>query len=185
MIDKCSLCKLSEYRRKQVNGRGTIPCQLLIIGDNPGIKEDMQGKAFVGPDGKVLDKVMNKACTLDGMLIRKPSFYMTNTVLCHPCDWKYGKTREPRKEEIYACYRNITGIVEACQPSAIILLGKVAQRYFKKEYPEAIHMMHPSFLLKTGSEGSPYFLPAVRQMLEVYKRIYKGLSYAKTLLGRR
>lgn len=168
----CTRCELHQYRRRVVTGRGINAdngVDLVLIGEGPGTKEDLAGQAFVGPAGKLLDVMLNKACTLDNGMIRKPSIWLTNAVLCHPTSERFGKNREPYKTEVFACYPNVLKIVNTCNPHAVVFVGKVPQKYYKKEFPGAFHIVHPSFLLRTGGEGSPHFYPAVRQLHEIYK----------------
>ena len=73
-FDSCMKCKLHKCRRKVVVGRGKLPCDVLFIGEAPGVTEDMLGSAFIG----------ESSMFLDGMLFRsgidKYRLYFTNTV---------------------------------------------------------------------------------------------------------
>ena len=84
-IKKCRACHLHKFRRNVVLGRGTLPADVLYIGEAPGKSEDLTGEAFVGPSGAMLDSLMLDA-TEQASLPAIPRFYVVNTVLCRPTD---------------------------------------------------------------------------------------------------
>jgi DNA polymerase len=142
-----------------VPGRGSIPADLLIIGEAPGQSENVTGKAFVGRSGKLLD-IMLKTCGME------KNYYIINTVLCRPCDSKLGPNRQPSKEEILKCSPNIMGIIKKVNPYIVVLAGEIAKEYFSKEFPGAYRIHHPSFLLRTGGIYSPYWLQNIITLQE-------------------
>ena len=142
----CAKCKLSETRHTLVKGRGSIPAEILFLGEAPGISEDMLGQAFIGEAGKFLDSMIKEA-GIDLM-----ECYFTNTVLCRPCDSKAGKNREPKNEEILACMGNVILITRQVMPQYVVLVGDYAQKYYGKMFKDAIKITHPSALLKNGGK---------------------------------
>jgi uracil-DNA glycosylase family 4 len=144
----CKKCHLYKTRTNIVLGRGKIPASVLIIGEAPGVSEDLTGKAFVGQSGKLLDKLLGDF----------KDYYIINTVLCRPCDSKDGPNRKPSNEEILKCSENVYRIIKRVSPKVVILAGKVAEEVFGKEFPDAFKIQHPAFLLRTGGLFSPYII---------------------------
>lgn len=168
-ILNCRKCSLWKTRRQVVIGRGSIPANLLLMGEAPGRTEDLKGEAFIGTSGRLLDRMMNDACLLGmGIPLVKPSFFMVNTILCHPTDKFAGPNREPKKEEVYACLPNIDFIIKQVNPKKIILIGDVAYQYYKKEFPDAIKITHPAALGKKGGTKAPNYMYNVRTIQDVF-----------------
>lgn len=165
MNEGCRRCELSRFRRFIVPGRGELPCDLLEIGEAPGVTENLTGAAFVGRAGKLLDR-MNVAAKLD-----RYRLYITNCVMCRPCDEITGPNREPTGEEVLMCTPNVMEIVRAARPKLVILMGEVAQRYWGKEFPYALRIYHPSFLLRTGEETAPDYWRTIRNMEQAHRRL--------------
>jgi len=60
-IKGCKKCRLSETRINAICGEGNLNAKIMLIAQSPGEKEDRAGRMFVGPSGKVLDELLNKA----------------------------------------------------------------------------------------------------------------------------
>ena len=95
----CRACPLWEHATQTVFGEGPAPAVLMLVGEQPGDKEDVAGEPFVGPAGRVLDAALADAG------IDRSSIYVTNAV--KHFKWKpRGKLRlhqTPVREEIEAC----------------------------------------------------------------------------------
>ena len=167
----CTKCNLHKTRRKIVIGRGHIPADLLIIGEGPGNAEDATGEAFMGPAGNLLDRMLLDAECFGSEELQTPSFFMTNTVLCHPTDSVAGDNRKPKATEIHACMKNVLYIYELVQPKVTILCGETAQKFYAGEVPDPLMMYHPSFIERTGSIGSPYYSRCLRVLNTAYKKV--------------
>lgn len=144
----CTRCGLCERRKKVVVARGSIPCDILFIGEAPGEGEDVIGKPFVGPAGKLLDHIIEQAIPKE----YKVSF--TNLVCCIPLDEDREK-REPTKEEIFACRDRLVEFVEElAKPKVIVLVGVLSKKYvsglkFKNDIPW-VAVTHPAFILRAN-----------------------------------
>lgn len=117
--EKCGLCK---FRKNIVNGSGDPTARIFIVGEGPGLKEDVYGQPFVGPAGSLLKKLMAQA----GLEYR--SVFFSNTVRCLP----KGTTkvvREPSYEEIEACAPYLEQEIAAVKPTIIVPAGNTALRY--------------------------------------------------------
>lgn len=162
----CAACGLSKTRRSVVYGRGPREdVDVVVLGEAPGKSEDALGEAFVGESGRMLDRMMREA-GLDVFRI----FY-TNVVLCHPTDRKGGTNREPLPEEIAACGDNIGAILDLANPRVVVFAGDIPAKYYARRFPGSFRISHPSFLLRTGGEKSPYYLKNIRTLEEVRAKI--------------
>ena len=126
----CSRCSLCESRFNIVLCRGNIPCDVLFIGEAPGPSEDAVGQPFVGPAGKLLDKQIKEALSnCPGADLR---MCYTNLVCCIPKEGAgKAKFKEPPKEAIEACSARLNEFVNLCEPSAIVLVGDLAEKHIQ------------------------------------------------------
>ena len=126
----CKRCGLYESRRNIVIDRGNPSSKLMIIGEAPGKNEDIEGKAFVGKAGKLLDEIM-KAISLN----TEEDLLIANIVKCRPPE-----NRSPLREEVSACLPYLHKQIELIQPRIIVLLGAVALKHMipeKKDFSMA------------------------------------------------
>ena len=163
----CQRCALATTRRSVVPFRliGEAPASILIIGLAPGRSEDMKGSAMVGPSGALLNRMLEK-CGLD------ESVLVTNAVMCRPCDERGGDNREPSPTEVLTCRRNVTALIQRLSPCPrlVLFLGQVVDRYFRQEYPTAVSLLQPAYLLKTGGTGSPHYQGQLRRLETLVRR---------------
>lgn len=114
----CQRCELHQTRKNVVIGRGTpkrVP--LLFVGEGPGEQEDIQGEAFVGRAGKLLDLL------LEALSFDPEQYYIANIVKCRPPD-----NRVPTDKEVEACLPWLRYQVRAIKPSIVVCLGSTAAR---------------------------------------------------------
>lgn len=154
-------CGLRPFSRNVVQGRGSFPADVLMIGEAPGRSEDALGEAFVGEAGRFLDLMVRRA-GLD-----KYTIYFTNTVWCHPTDRVGGENREPTTDEVLSCMPNVLEVITRACPREIVLVGDIAKRFYRKYVINPICIQHPSFILKTGGINSPYFIKNLHKLEEV------------------
>lgn len=166
-LTKCRRCGLHRTRRNVVVGRGFIPADVLFIGEAPGKSEDMRGEPFIGPSGRLLDKMFDEARDL--LELPAPSYYITNTALCRPTDSKNGPNRQPSEEEVLKCFRNVDKIIRKVSPKAVVLVGKVAERYYSKLPYKIFTIQHPAFILRTGGVRSEYYITNRQKLMEVFR----------------
>lgn len=138
----CKLCDLCEGRKHVVNIRGHIPSNILFIGEAPGDSEDVLGKPFVGPAGKMLDSMISIALeNTSGYYDTKPTMAFINTVGCIP-KANGNKVGEPRPDQMRACYPRLASLLRMCLPATGILVGKVSQDWVKENIDD-IRSLHP------------------------------------------
>lgn len=153
--NKCEQCDLHKRTTKHVLGRGTLPCDVLFIGEAPGKSENIIGIPFVGRSGKLLDNLIEAA--KEDIELPSFSYFVTNTVACIPWKNPNGSSdaiRVPTPEEIATCELRVKEVSTIALPSGIVLLGKTAeQAYFtsdlSKEIP-VVALQHPAFILRNG-----------------------------------
>ena len=180
-VKKCPGCELKEHKTrkssKQVIGRGSVPADIMFIGEAPGKTEDMLGEPFVGPAGNILEMMLNEA--MDYAKVRKQlKYFITTTVLCRPWVWDEedelcGQNRKPSEDEVLACMPNVIEIARVVKPSLVVFLGKVGEQYYGKEFPNTISIFHPAFHLRFGGKASPYYRTDLRILADTFKEFYK------------
>ncbi len=118
----CKACDLWKGATQTVFGEGSSHAKVLFVGEQPGNDEDLQGRPFVGPAGKLLDKVLVEAG------INREEVYVTNAV--KHFKWvRQGKRRihkKPRLSEIAACKPWLEAEIALIKPRAIVCLGASA-----------------------------------------------------------
>src|SRR3954468_4488807 len=118
----CRGCPLWQNATQTVFGEGLKRSRLMLVGEMPGDREDRQGRPFVGPAGRELDKGLEAAG------IDRDEVYVTNVVK-HFNFEERGKRRihqTPKRFHIDACRPWIDSEIELVRPEAIVLLGATA-----------------------------------------------------------
>jgi len=167
---ECARCPLSKFRRNIVFGRGCLPARILFVGEAPGVSEDLLGIPFIGPSGRILDRAIATA-TQVCRLKDPPSFFISNCVACRPTDIRRGPNRQPEFEEFYACWPRLEKTHSVVSPRRVVLLGKVAQGFLARVWPEAYRLPHPAFILRSGGVTSPHFRAFVRDLSAIFKEV--------------
>jgi uracil-DNA glycosylase family protein len=118
----CKACPLWKSGTQTVFGEGLKRARLMLIGEQPGDREDIEGHPFVGPAGRILDKALEQA------RIERGDAYVTNVV--KHFKWKpKGKRRihqTPRAEEIKACAPWLEAELDVVDPEVLVCLGATA-----------------------------------------------------------
>jgi uracil-DNA glycosylase len=120
--DGCRGCHLWRHATQTVFGDGLKRSRLMMVGEMPGDREDRQGKPFVGPAGRELDKA------LAAVGIDRRDAYITNVVK-HFAFEERGKRRlhrTPRSFEVQACRPWLDAELEVVRPEALVVLGATA-----------------------------------------------------------
>ncbi len=156
----CQNCDLYRHATQTVFGEGAATARAVLVGEQPGNDEDLSGKPFVGPAGKLLDRALEAAG------IDRGKTYVTNAVK----HFKFvlrGKRRiheKPGSVEIAACAPWLQAELQAIRPNVVVCLGATAgQAVIGKAWrvtrdrgvfvpsPLAPHVMgtiHPSAILR-------------------------------------
>ena len=118
----CTRCDLYQRATATVFGEGKAHAAMVLLGEQPGDQEDKQGRPFVGPAGRVLDRALDEAG------IPRADVYLTNAVK-HFKWTERGKRRihqRPNATEIRACRFWLDAELEVIRPRLVLLLGAVA-----------------------------------------------------------
>jgi uracil-DNA glycosylase len=157
---RCRNCPLWARATQTVFGEGDAGAEVMLVGEQPGDEEDVKGRPFVGPAGRLLDLAL-KAAGVD-----RRRLYVTNAV--KHFKWQLrGKRRlhkTPAQREIEACHPWLQEEIAALRPRVIVCLGATAARallggHFRVsimrgrfvDSPHAPHVfatLHPSALLR-------------------------------------
>lgn len=122
-IRHCKKCRLSESRINAVCGEGDLSSRIILVAQAPGENEDREGVMFIGPSGKVLDRLL-KAADVD-----RGKLFMTNLIKC-----MLPGNRKPRKDEIETCSYYLDEEIRLMDPPVIAPLGYYATRYIFDKY---------------------------------------------------
>ena len=161
----CTACDLYRNATQTVFGEGPRDARVVIVGEQPGDVEDIQGRPFVGPAGRVLDRALADAG------IDRSRVYVTNAVK-HFKNEPRGKRRihkKPSDAEVDACHPWLEHELAAIDPPLVIALGATAIRALTgRALPilanrgrlieltltmRVLVTVHPSFLLRVPPEA--------------------------------
>jgi uracil-DNA glycosylase family protein len=118
----CTACHLYKHATQTVFGEGPKGATLMLLGEQPGDQEDVAGKPFVGPAGKILDRALEEAG------IDRDQVYVTNTVKHFKWEPR-GKRRihkKPNSREIAACRPWLEAELRAVNPGLLVCMGATA-----------------------------------------------------------
>jgi uracil-DNA glycosylase family protein len=121
-LDQCRRCMLWEAATQAVPGAGPLHAPLMLVGEQPGDQEDLQGKPFVGPAGALLDSALVEAG------VERSQVYITNAVKHFKWEAR-GKRRlhkTPAQREVDACHYWIERELEERDPKVVVALGASA-----------------------------------------------------------
>lgn len=180
--ESCQRCPLWERRHKVVILRGKIPAQIMIVGEAPGQSEDSLGVPFIGPAGKLLDKILSRVKDSYEVGTGKefPSMSFTNLVGCIP--FEHGedgveKASEPFKEAIAACRPRVVDLAKIVRPKLVVMVGKLAGKHLLQDGNEfndigVVETVHPAYILRAQSTAQPLLIQrcivAIRTAVEKY-----------------
>ncbi|MDV3220298.1 UdgX family uracil-DNA binding protein [Intrasporangium sp.] len=121
-VDDCRGCDLFRDATQGVMGDGPVPARLMLIGEQPGDKEDLAGLPFVGPAGRLLDRALVEAG------IDPAGTFRTNVVKHFRHVVKGGKRihRSPVRWQVAACEPWLLAELELVRPEIVIILGSTA-----------------------------------------------------------
>jgi len=120
----CRECPLGEPATQTVWGEGSPGAKLMLVGEQPGDREDLEGRPFVGPAGRMLDRALQE------LGWRRDRLYVTNAVKHFKFEMR-GKRRmhkTPGQREAMACLHWLESEIATVRPAAIVALGAVAAR---------------------------------------------------------
>jgi uracil-DNA glycosylase family protein len=177
----CKACDLWKRATQTVFGEGEQDAKILFVGEQPGNQEDLEGKPFVGPAGKLLDTALVEA----GIDRRK--VYVTNAVKHFKWEPR-GKRRihkKPNTAELAACRPWLDAEIGALRPKVIVCLGATAaQTLLGRDFRVTQHRgeflksplasfvmatVHPSSILRAPDEETRH--DEMRRLIGDLKKI--------------
>ena len=182
----CTLCPLYRNATQTVFGEGAARATLMLVGEQPGDQEDLQGHPFIGPAGKLLARALEAAG------IPKEQTFVSNAVKHFKFELR-GKRRihkSPTQREIAACHHWLEDEIALVQPTALVALGATAARSLlgravpvtaergrwlpRPDGREVLVTLHPSALLRVDSEDREAafeaFVADLRQAQRLFRR---------------
>lgn len=163
---ECKACHLYRHATHMVFGEGPRNSEMMLIGEQPGDHEDLSGKPFVGPAGKIMDRALEEAG------IDRKKIYVTNTVKHFKWEPR-GKRRihkKPNAREIAACKPWLESELRIVRPKIVVAMGATAAKaIFGPSFrvtrqrgkvlsselaPRVVATVHPSSLLRQPDEES-------------------------------
>jgi probable DNA metabolism protein len=163
---RCTACPLYKNATQTVFGEGPKRAAMMLIGEQPGDAEDLAGKPFVGPAGKIMDRALHEAG------IDRSKVYVTNAVKHFKWEPR-GKRRihqKPNSRDIAACRPWLEAELRLVQPKLVVCLGATAaQTIFGPSFrvtrergkvlsspfaSRVVATVHPSSLLRQPDEES-------------------------------
>ncbi len=177
----CKACDLWERGTQTVFGEGGSKARVILVGEQPGNEEDLSGKPFVGPAGRLLDKALEEAG------IDRSQAYVTNVVKHFKWEPR-GKRRihaKPNAVEIQACRPWLGAEIAVLKPRVIVCLGATAaQALFGRQFrvtqhrgefveselaPHVMATVHPSAILRAPDEETRH--AETRRFIEDLKKV--------------
>jgi len=162
----CTACHLYKRATQTVFGEGPKNASMMLVGEQPGDYEDVSGRSFVGPAGKIMDQALEEAG------IDRCQVYVTNAVKHFKWEPR-GKRRiyqKPNSREIAACRPWLEAELRIVGPKLVVAMGATAaQTIFGPSFrvtrergkvlssklaPKVLATVHPSSLLRQPDEAS-------------------------------
>jgi DNA polymerase len=162
----CRACDLWRRGTQTVFGEGSFRARVMLVGEQPGDREDLEGRPFVGPAGRILDASLERAG------IDRRDVYVTNVVKHFKWEPR-GKRRihqKPNSVEIAACRPWLDAELAVVKPDVLVCLGATAAqallgRAFKVSRqrgqfvvsslaPRVLATVHPSSILRAPDDAT-------------------------------
>jgi uracil-DNA glycosylase len=179
----CKACPLWESGTQTVFGEGSAQAEVVLVGEQPGDQEDLAGKPFVGPAGRLLDKALEEAG------IDRKLAYVTNVV--KHFKWQArGKRRihqKPNAAEVAACRPWLDAELSLLKPKVLVCLGATAaQALLGRQFrvskdrgvpvdsdlaPVVMATVHPSAILRSDDreQEMAMFVEDLRHVAEALR----------------
>jgi uracil-DNA glycosylase family protein len=163
-VQDCRGCPLYLGATQAVFGEGPADARIVLVGEQPGDREDLEGHPFVGPAGKLLDRA------LQGAGLARGSVYITNAVkhFHHEMRGKFRLHKRPPAAAVKACRPWLDAELEDLEPEVLVLLGATAAQAIlgasfrvtkdrgklieQDIAPAVIATLHPSAILRAPDE---------------------------------
>lgn len=186
-VQSCQGCDLYLNATQAVFGEGPRGARIIMIGEQPGNDEDLEGRPFVGPAGKILDRALADSS------IDRSQVYVTNAVKHFKFEER-GKRRlhkKPSSAEVFACRPWLEAEIHAVGPEVIVCLGATASltmlgNKFRLTKERGVPVPHPwaGQVVATIHPSAILRMPDPTERHAEYTRFVEDLSSVKKLLSR-
>jgi uracil-DNA glycosylase family protein len=182
-VQKCRRCELYKGATQAVVGEGPAPAKAMLVGEQPGDREDIEGHPFVGPAGTLLDRALGDAG------IDREDVFITNAVK-HFRFRARGKRRihqRPDREHVQACRVWLDRELELVRPRVLVCMGAVAAQGLlgskvkvtkdrgiplESDLADLVTVtVHPSSILRAGEQRDEAYAAFVHDLREVAKML--------------
>jgi DNA polymerase len=183
---RCRECPIGEFATQSVIGEGDAHAPLMLVGEQPGDQEDVQGHPFVGPAGKLLARGLEQAG------IPPERVFVSNAVKHFKFELR-GKRRihkSPSQREAAACLHWLEDEIALVRPQAVVALGATAARSLlgravpvmanrgqwlaRPDGRKVLVTLHPSALLRVLPEDREEAFAAFVKDLKQARRLFKA-----------
>jgi len=183
---ECKACDLWARGTQTVFGEGARRAAAMLVGEQPGNEEDLSGRPFVGPAGRLLDKALDEAG------IERSRTYVTNVVKHFKWEPR-GKRRihaKPDALEIFACLPWLEAELAVVRPQLVVCLGATAaQAFLGKKFkvtrergkiltsplaPRVLATVHPSSILRAPDDETRRL--EMRRFIDDLKKVAEAIA---------
>lgn len=186
---RCRACDLWERATQTVFGSGARRARVILIGEQPGDREDRAGKPFVGPAGELLDRALAAAG------IDRAAVYITNAVkhFSWEARGKWRIHKKPKPDQVRACRPWLEAEILALHPEVIVCLGATAAEAMlgpqfrvtrqRGEFlpsplaPAIMATVHPASILRAPNGASRH--AAMRDFIADLEKVGQRLAAAE------
>jgi DNA polymerase len=184
-LDECRRCDLWQHATQPVGGAGSKRARIMLVGEQPGDQEDIAGAPFVGPAGKLLDRVCEQAG------VERRTLYVTNAVKHFKWEPR-GKRRmhkTPAQREVEACSYWLEKELAQVKPRVVVAMGTTALKSvlgtghvtlkdtlgqaLRHEGRWVVTIYHPSYVLRVPDDAAKK---------AAFATMVEGLQLAQRLL---
>ena len=177
-LQACRQCSLWRRATQAVAGEGPEKASIMLVGEQPGDEEDIRGRPFVGPAGRLLDGILHE------IGLDRQSLFVTNAVKHFKWEprGKIRLHRRPSTQEVHACGGWLEGEIARVSPAVIVALGATAiravtghafgvedARSMELQHPSGARVIctyHPSAILRSDGERKTQLSEALRDDLK-------------------
>jgi uracil-DNA glycosylase family protein len=181
----CQACDLWKNATQTVFGEGLPSARILLVGEQPGNQEDLEGKPFVGPAGRLLDEALTAAG------IDRKKVYVTNAVKHFKWEPRAKRRihKRPSGAEILACRPWLDAEIAALKPKVIVCLGATAAQSLlgrnflvTRRRGELIESTLAPFVMATVHPSSILRVPDDNDRHAEMKRFIAGLKTIQSIV---
>lgn len=194
-VESCRGCELWEDATQPVFSEGSSSAKIVLVGEQPGDQEDLDGRPFIGPAGRVLDEAIAEAG------LERKDLYLTNAVKHFRFEERGVRRihKKPSPVQIRACRPWLESELKLVKPEVVVALGATAAqslfgggfrvmrdrgRIFESQWaPISMGTLHPSAVLRSGDDPEKYRAMIVSDLKMVVDAMSGGTSHVQP--GRR